>query len=170
MNGFLAWIVSLLLSEVVVARSGLFFPSPADVLKEDTGADRQPLFVMRRAQFRHDWCKTRLLNQVVRADGCRPLQVHNNYCFGQCNSVYIPLSGDENSFESCAVCTPILAYYKVVTMKCPRLPVKYKHQKIKYIKRCRCTAAKLTALNDAQRHQRWTVGRSVICYALKIPL
>ena len=127
--------------------------SPQDVLREKN-KNEPTLFVMKKTQFRHDWCKTRVLKQVVESDGCRPLQVHNNYCFGQCNSVYIPLSGDKNSFESCAVCTPMLAYYKVVTLKCPRKVVKLKRKRIQYIKRCRCTAAELTALNTYEKPER----------------
>jgi hypothetical protein len=127
--------------------------SPQDVLRE-RHENAPTLFVMKRTQLRHDWCKTRVLKQVVESDGCRPLQVHNNYCFGQCNSVYIPLSGDKSSFESCAVCTPMLAYYKVVTLKCPRKIVKYKRKKIQYIKRCRCIAAELTALNTYEKPDR----------------
>ena len=127
--------------------------SPQEVLRA-RNENAPTLFVMKKTQLRHDWCKTRVLKQVVESDGCRPLSVHNNYCFGQCNSVYIPLSGDKSSFESCAVCTPMLAYYKVVTLKCPRKIVKYKRKKIQYIKRCRCTAAKLTALNSFEKSTR----------------
>lgn len=145
MTTFIGCIIALLMSEYLVTSA--LFPGPDEVLREDTKKSGSTLLMMKRTQLRHDWCKTRMLKQVVEDDGCRPLQVHNNYCFGQCNSMYIPLSGDENSFESCAVCTPILAYYRVVTLKCPRLSVKYKRQKIQYIKRCRCTAAQLTAVN-----------------------
>ena len=147
MTSFVRCAIALLLLEQLIMRLATSFPAPNEVLREDT--EEKSLFVMKKTHFRHDWCKTRLLKQVVEAPGCRPLQVHNNYCLGQCNSMYIPLSGrNANSFESCAVCTPMLAYYKVVTLKCPRAVVKYKHQKIMYIKRCRCTAAKLTALDQ----------------------
>ena len=129
--------------------------SPQEVLRE-RHETAPTLFVMKKSQLRHDWCKTRVLKQVVESEGCRTLHLHNNYCFGQCNSVYIPLSGDKNSFESCAVCTPVLAYYKVVTLKCPRNSVKYKRKKIQYIKRCRCTAAELTALNTYRKPARVT--------------
>ena len=106
------------------------------------------LFRMKKTQLRQDWCKTRTLKQVVESDGCRPQQVHNNYCVGQCNSFHIPLSGERTTaFQSCAVCTPVLAYYKVVTLKCPRKTVKYKRKRIEYIKKCRCKAAQLKALN-----------------------
>lgn len=126
------------------------FLPPYKVLKERQENTRPTIFI-KKTHLRHDWCKTRVLTQVVRSDGCRSLKVHNNYCFGQCNSVYIPLSGDKTSFESCAVCTPKLVFYKVVTLKCPRKSVKYKRKKIQYVKRCRCTAAKLTALNDREK-------------------
>ena len=143
----------LILFLVCHAITAIPLTAPDEILRE-RNANAPTLFVMKKAQLRHDWCKTRVLKQVVESDGCRPLNVHNNYCFGQCNSVYIPLSGDKTSFESCAVCTPVLAFYKVVTLKCPRKVVKYKRKKIQYIKRCRCTAAQLTALNKYENPTR----------------
>ena len=95
------------------------------LISEATGAKRAPF------------------KQTIEVSGCLPMEVMNNFCYGQCNSLYIP---DHESakplFESCTSCLPQRTYTKTVTLRCPSLPVKFRKHKYTYSKKCRCTSVK----------------------------
>jgi len=46
-----------------------------------------------RGCLQKEWCKTEQLKQVVREKGCRKRKIINRFCYGQCNSFFIPKSG-----------------------------------------------------------------------------
>ena len=104
----------------------------------------QSLFMMNPAQFKRGWCKTRSFEQVVKIPGCLPAKIVNNYCFGQCSSIYIPHYNSElPAFESCTACTPVKMNWRSVTLKCPDAEVKVRKHRYRHVKRCRCRGIRL---------------------------
>ncbi|XP_054264611.1 gremlin-1-like isoform X2 [Macrosteles quadrilineatus] len=53
-------------------------------------SSKDALLVTRKEYLRRDWCKSEPLVQVVQEEGCSPVTVLNRFCYGQCNSFYIP--------------------------------------------------------------------------------
>ncbi|KAJ3610596.1 hypothetical protein NHX12_022688 [Muraenolepis orangiensis] len=83
---------NLSLSGAAASRHARLHPPPAtpprkpDVLS----SSREALVVTERRYLRSDWCKTQPLRQTVSEEGCRSRTVVNRFCYGQCNSFYIP--------------------------------------------------------------------------------
>lgn len=53
-------------------------------------SSKEALLVTKKQYLRKDWCRTEPLVQEVREEGCAPTSVLNNFCYGQCNSFFIP--------------------------------------------------------------------------------
>lgn len=119
-------------------------PRQSQLDKEGLEGTNEELFVMNRSQLKRGWCKTKQIKQMIRAEGCVPVEVTNNYCYGQCNSLYIPhYKTKEPAFESCAACVPWRKTRRSVVLECPNLPKKHRKVRYVYIKRCRCVTVKL---------------------------
>ena len=99
-----------------------------------------PLTMM--GKFKKTWCKTEPFMQLIKEPGCINRRVLNRFCYGQCNSFYIPRTlrkrMKKKVFKSCGVCKPKRTHTIVVTLKCPGRAKGYKHKKVKQIKQCRC--------------------------------
>nr|CAD7405700.1 unnamed protein product [Timema cristinae] len=121
-------------------------------------SSKNALEVTRKEYLKRDWCKTEPLVQKVREDGCLTRTVINRFCYGQCNSFYIPKNprrrrnrlrdNDEGkdgeikevaaAFKSCAFCKPKLASWITVTLHCPSLVPQLRRKRIQRIKQCKC--------------------------------
>ena len=78
------------------------------VLSNLKSTDAQSLFTVDPSQLKKGWCKTRSFEQTIKLPGCLPVKIINNYCFGQCSSIYIPhYNSLMPAFESCTACTPV---------------------------------------------------------------
>lgn len=55
-------------------------------------SSKNALYVTRKEYLKKDWCKTEPLVQRIREDGCLTRNIINRFCYGQCNSFYIPKS------------------------------------------------------------------------------
>ncbi|XP_008563843.1 PREDICTED: gremlin-2-like, partial [Galeopterus variegatus] len=86
------------------------------------------------------------LRQTVREEGCRSRVVLNHFCYGQCNSFYIPrpVRSQENSFQSCAFCKPQRLASVLVELQCPGLDPPFRLKKIQKVKQCRCMSVNLS--------------------------
>jgi len=122
-----------------------------------TSNDEEDVVIMKRSELRKDWCKTRSFKQTIKIEGCLPVQVINNYCYGQCNSLYIPSHDSKQPwFESCTSCLPQRTFTKTVTLRCPSLPVKFRKHKYLHSKKCRCTAIQRWSSEDGPKsHGNW---------------
>jgi hypothetical protein len=93
-------------------------------------------------KFKKTWCKTEPFLQLIKEPGCISRKVLNRFCYGQCNSFYIPKTLRKRTkrkfFKSCGFCEPKKTHTIIVTLKCPGKTKGYKHKKIKQIKHCRC--------------------------------
>ncbi|XP_072346489.1 gremlin-1-like [Scyliorhinus torazame] len=113
--------------------------------KEDVlDSNHAALPVTERRNVRRDWCKSHPLIQTLKEDGCISRTVINRFCYGQCNSFYIPSHehGGE-PFRSCSFCKPKKFNAVTVTFNCPRLRPPSKRRRIQLVKECRCISIDL---------------------------
>ena len=114
------------------------------VLSNLKSTDAQSLFTVDPSQLKKGWCKTRSFEQTIKLPGCLPVKIINNYCFGQCSSIYIPhYNSLMPAFESCTACTPVKMNWRSVTLRCPNAEVKVKKHRYRHVKRCRCRGIRL---------------------------
>lgn len=122
---------------------------------EVLSSSREALVVTERRYLRRDWCKTQPLRQTVSEEGCRSRTVVNRFCYGQCNSFYIPRhmgpgsgqapgsgrkghSKAQEPFQSCSFCRPHRVTQLTVQLDCPDLQPPFRHRKLQRVKQCRC--------------------------------
>jgi gremlin len=117
-------------------------------------SSKSALYIAKKELLKQDWCKTEPFQQKIREDGCYSKRITNNFCYGQCNSFYIPKmskrrkrahGGKRNkhqvdSFRSCAYCKPKEYKFMTVTLKCPSLTPSYRRKRIQIVQECRCIA------------------------------
>ncbi|XP_039073346.1 gremlin-2 isoform X1 [Hyaena hyaena] len=115
-------------------------------IKEVLASSQEALVVTERKYLKSDWCKTQPLRQTVSEDGCRSRTVLNRFCYGQCNSFYIPrhVRKEEESFQSCAFCKPQRVASVLVELECPGLDPPFRLKKIQKVKQCRCMSVNLS--------------------------
>lgn len=103
---------------------------------------RSNLTLTMMGKFKKTWCKTEPFLQLIKEPGCISRKVLNRFCYGQCNSFFIPKTLRKRTkkkfFKSCGFCEPKRTHTIIVTLKCPGRTKGYKHKKIKQIKQCRC--------------------------------
>ena len=119
---------------------------------------KDALTVTKRRFINQDWCQSNPLIQRVGHDHCLSTTILNRFCYGQCNSFFIPKnqlggggSGSGSSggsttghhpprkaFESCATCRPKKTSRKTVTLKCPGLQPPIRRKRVQIIHQCRC--------------------------------
>lgn len=122
-------------------------------------SSKNALFVTKKEYLQRDWCKTEPLIQKIKEEGCLTRTVINRFCYGQCNSFYIPknpkrrhrhLSSSEErededlngpAFKACAFCRPSKFTWITVTLKCPSLVPSFRKKRIQRIKQCQCIGA-----------------------------
>ena len=116
-------------------------PRKPDVLS----SSREALVVTARRYLRSDWCKTQPLRQTVSEEGCRSRTVVNRFCYGQCNSFYIPrhVYHEDSAFQSCATCKPKTYTTVTYTLVCPGQTPSTRKKRVQRVKQCRCTTIDL---------------------------
>ncbi|XP_005993022.1 gremlin-1 [Latimeria chalumnae] len=115
---------------------------PAEEVLESS---QEALHVTERKYLKRDWCKTQPLKQTIHEEGCNSRTIINRFCYGQCNSFYIPrhVRKEEGSFQSCSFCKPRKFTTMTVTLNCPELQPPTKKKKITRVKQCRCISIDL---------------------------
>lgn len=115
-------------------------------IKEVLASSQEALVVTERKYLKSDWCKTQPLRQTVSEEGCRSRTILNRFCYGQCNSFYIPrhVKKEEDSFQSCAFCKPQRVTSVIVELECPGLDPPFRIKKIQKVKHCRCMSVNLS--------------------------
>lgn len=135
---------------------------------EVLSSSREALVVTERRYLRRDWCKTQPLRQTISEEGCRSRTVVNRFCYGQCNSFYIPrhlgpslghgqnraqASGSgrkghnkaQEPFQSCSFCRPHRITQLTVQLDCPDLQPPFRHRKVQRVKQCRCMSVDVSS-------------------------
>ncbi|XP_068041064.1 gremlin-2 isoform X2 [Anomalospiza imberbis] len=115
--------------------------------KEVLASSQEALVVTERKYLKSDWCKTQPLRQTVSEEGCISRTIINRFCYGQCNSFYIPrhVKKEEESFQSCAFCKPHKVTSSTVQLECPELDPPFRLKKIQKVKQCRCMSVNLNS-------------------------
>ncbi|KAM6916164.1 gremlin-2-like [Xenentodon cancila] len=135
---------------------------------EVLSSSHEALVVTERRYLRRDWCKTQPLRQTISEEGCRSRTVVNRFCYGQCNSFYIPrhmgpgssrrqkrgqASGSgrkshnkaQEPFQSCSFCRPHRITQLTVQLDCPDLQPPFRHRKVQRVKQCRCMSVDVSS-------------------------
>ncbi|XP_060099366.1 gremlin-2 [Heteronotia binoei] len=121
--------------------------------KEVLASSQEALVVTERKYLKSDWCKTQPLRQTVSEEGCISRTIINRFCYGQCNSFYIPrhVKKEEESFQSCAFCKPQKVTSFTVELDCPELDPPFRLKKIHKVKQCRCMSVNLSSGGKQQK-------------------
>lgn len=123
-------------------------------------SSKNALFVTKKEYLKKDWCKTEVLVQKVKEEGCYTRTIINRFCYGQCNSFYIPknpkkrgrrkvVDSDESeeeyfdgpAFKSCGFCRPAKYTWITVILRCPSMTPQFRKKRVQRIKTCKCTPA-----------------------------
>ncbi|KAM4662823.1 gremlin-1 [Discoglossus pictus] len=109
-------------------------------------SSQEALHVTERKYLKRDWCKTQPLKQIIHEEGCNSRTIINRFCYGQCNSFYIPrhIHREEGSFQSCSFCKPKKVTSMMITLNCPELQPSTKRKRITRVKQCRCISIDLS--------------------------
>ncbi|KAG9481020.1 hypothetical protein GDO78_010329 [Eleutherodactylus coqui] len=115
------------------------------VADEVLESSQEALHITERKYLKRDWCKTQPLKQTIHEEGCNKRTILNRFCYGQCNSFYIPrhIHREEGSFQSCSFCKPKKFTTMVVTLNCPERQPPTKKKRITRVKQCRCISIDL---------------------------
>ncbi|XP_057365996.1 gremlin-2-like [Daphnia carinata] len=136
---------------------------------------KDALIVTKRRYLRKDWCQSQPLIQRIGQDQCLSVTILNRFCYGQCNSFFIPknqlkeedspdeetqegqesaaggaisgagIAGTAKAFRSCAVCQPKKTSWVTVTLKCPSLVPNIRRRRVLVINQCRCMQPESTS-------------------------
>nr|XP_057913863.1 gremlin-1a [Doryrhamphus excisus] len=115
--------------------------TPGTATDEVLESSQEALHVTERRYLRLDWCKTQPLKQTIHEEGCLSRTVINRFCYGQCNSFYIPrhIYQDGKAFESCSACKPKTFSTVTYTLFCPGQIPGTRKKRVQRVKQCRCT-------------------------------
>ncbi|CAN9507919.1 unnamed protein product [Ophioblennius macclurei] len=104
-------------------------------------SSQEALHVTERRYLRLDWCKTQPLKQSIHEEGCLSRTIINRFCYGQCNSFYIPrhVYQDGSAFQSCSACKPKTFSTVTYTLYCPGQTPSTRRKRVQRVKQCRCT-------------------------------
>ncbi|KAI5611305.1 gremlin-1, partial [Silurus asotus] len=114
---------------------------PVEVLD----SSQEALHVTERHYLKRDWCKTQPLKQTLQEEGCISRTIINSFCYGQCNSFYIPrhVYQEESAFQSCSFCKPKTFTVVTYTLICPSQVPRIRRKRVRRVKQCRCTSIDL---------------------------
>lgn len=92
--------------------------------------------IMRISEWKRDWCTTSEFNQTISAANCLSVKIQNRYCYGQCNSIFIPGS---MPLSNCQKCQPRSYSHEAVTLDCSVGGVRTKKVvKVQKVHSCSC--------------------------------
>lgn len=114
-------------------------------VEEPLDSSQEALHVTERHYLKRDWCKTQPMKQTLHEDGCIPRTIINSFCYGQCNSFYIPRHTyqDDGAFQSCSFCKPKTFTVVTYSMLCPGQVPLSRRKRVRRVKQCRCTSIEL---------------------------
>ncbi|KAK2170721.1 hypothetical protein LSH36_1g22011 [Paralvinella palmiformis] len=112
--------------------------------EEAISGSRRAYVITKTSYLEQEWCRTAPVKQLIRRRGCLKKTILNRFCYGQCNSFFIPRRrGDDidgNAFKSCAFCRPKRTDFIRITLTCPGRSIQRVRKKVEVIKTCNCMA------------------------------
>lgn len=123
-----------------LSRSAASVASTDEILE----SSHEALLVTERRYLRLHWCKTQPLKQTIQEEGCLSRTITNRFCYGHCNSFYIPRHADQDGsvFQACSACKPKTFSTVTVTLYCPRQTPSIRKKRFQIVKQCRCINVK----------------------------
>ena len=94
--------------------------------------------IMSTKEMRKEVCLAKPFNQTINHDNCIPKTIQNNFCYGQCNSLYIP-EVTAGAMKTCFTCQPSQTIQERIPLQCVvnnRLEKKF--VAVQKIVSCRC--------------------------------
>ncbi|XP_023993674.1 gremlin-1 [Salvelinus sp. IW2-2015] len=118
---------------------------PVTANDEVLESSQEALHVTERRYLKLDWCKTQPLKQTIHEEGCLSRTIINRFCYGQCNSFYIPrhIYEDDGAFQSCSTCKPKTFTTVTYTLICPGQSPSSRKKRVQRVKTCRCASIDL---------------------------
>lgn len=104
-------------------------------------SDSPEYVITSASEVKKDWCRTIPLRQKISEPNCRSKVIHNNFCYGQCNSFFIPHTGrtdNKVAFQSCSFCKPSRQRWGNVTLNCPGSNPPTVQKTVLYVETCKC--------------------------------
>ena len=99
------------------------------------------VLIQRAAEWEDTFCETKSFNQTLEAKSCDTVHVMNNYCYGQCKSVFMPYR--KQGLFSCALSTPIKMKQLNITQQCNKgKDEKQKLIRLNIVEKCECKTTK----------------------------
>ena len=109
----------------------------------DLKTEQPQIKLMEKNDWRKDSkkenCHSQVVTQSVIIPGCNTKFVKNRYCYGQCNSVYVPQM--HSNFKNCKACVPDKLVLKQIKIKCPgkiKNEATYIYRNVTLVKNCLC--------------------------------
>ncbi|XP_056591886.1 DAN domain family member 5 [Triplophysa dalaica] len=82
-------------------------------------------------------CAAVPFTQRITEGGCETVTVHNNMCFGQCTSMFVPSNGESRGQRDahCTRCGPSKSRYVVVPLRCG---TEVRERRVMVVEECKC--------------------------------
>jgi len=94
--------------------------------------------IMPQQEMLEETCVAKKFNQTIVHENCIPKTIENKFCYGQCNSFYIPQATEE-PMEMCFTCQPDVTFAEQVVLDCVKDNQLYEHRvTVQRIHSCRC--------------------------------
>lgn len=118
---------------------------PVTTADEVLESSQEAKYITERRYLKLDWCKTQPLKQTIEEEGCLSRTIINRFCYGQCNSFYIPrhIYKEEGAFQSCSTCKPKAFITVAYTLSCPGKTPSTRKKLVKRVKLCHCASIDL---------------------------
>ena len=90
-------------------------------------------------EWHNGTCYHGVYREAILRPQCQPRFIKNRYCYGQCNSVYVPQM--ESNFRICNACVPIEWHLKEIRLKCTTDSNRWTkpfHINVTIVKKCQC--------------------------------
>ncbi|KAI7810572.1 DAN domain family member 5 [Triplophysa rosa] len=104
--------------------------------KSDRGREAVALRINHKDMSKQS-CAAVPFTQRITEDGCETVTVHNNMCFGQCTSMFVPSNGESRAQRDahCTRCGPSKSRYVVVPLRCgPEV----RERRVMVVEGCKC--------------------------------
>uniref|UniRef100_A0A069DN48 CTCK domain-containing protein n=1 Tax=Clytia hemisphaerica TaxID=252671 RepID=A0A069DN48_9CNID len=93
----------------------------AEHIKEQilTDIEKNPgTHIMPTKDLMKEICLAKPFNQTIYHDKCIPKVIENRFCYGQCNSLYIPEINRSGHMATCFTCQPSSSIHELVELDC----------------------------------------------------
>lgn len=125
--------------QIVIGRPSdpLFIQQIKDAITREI-AENPGTPIMPISDLKENSCEARPFNHTIESDNCKPKTIQNRFCYGQCNSFYIP---GKKVISTCQQCKPELYVMDTVTLECTKdNHLRFKDVQVQMVISCKCEA------------------------------